>query len=65
MMKHLRIPQENPIEIYIDNWSVIALEKNPVYHERSKHIDIHHHFIRKHVKNKKLNWYLAKQMIKL
>jgi len=51
---HLGFPQENLIEIYIDNQSTIALAKNPVYHERSKHIDTRHHFIREHVKNKEV-----------
>jgi hypothetical protein len=54
MLKHLGFPQENPIKIYVDNRSAIALEKNPVYHERSKHIDTRHHFIREHVENKEV-----------
>jgi hypothetical protein len=54
MLKHLGFPQENLTEIYIDNRSAIALAKNPVYHERSKHIDTCHHFIREHVKNKEV-----------
>lgn len=32
-----------------DNKSVIAMTKNPVYHSRSKHIAIKHHFIREAV----------------
>jgi peroxiredoxin family protein len=54
MLKHLRFPQENPTEIYIDNRLAIALAKNLMYHERSKHIDTRHHFIREHVKNKEV-----------
>ena len=54
MLKFLGFPQESPTKIYIDNWLVIALAKNPVYHERSKHIDTRHHFIREHVKNKEV-----------
>jgi hypothetical protein len=54
MLKHLGFLQEDPTEIYIDNRSAIALAKNPVYHERSKHIDTRHHFIREHVKNKEV-----------
>jgi hypothetical protein len=54
MLKHLGFPQEDPTKIYIDNQSAIALAKNPVYHERSKHIDTRHHFIREHVKNKEV-----------
>lgn len=30
----------------VDNKSAIALAKNPVYHDRSKHIDTRYHFIR-------------------
>lgn len=35
------------VTIYIDNKSAIDLAKNPVFHGRSKHIDIHYPFIRK------------------
>jgi hypothetical protein len=54
MLKYLGFPQENSTEIYVDNRSGIALTKNSEYHERSKHIDTHHHFIREHVKNKEI-----------
>ena len=32
--------------LYIDNKFVIDLTNNSVFHGRSKHIDIHYHFIR-------------------
>ena len=32
--------------IYIDNQSTICIVKNPVFHQRTKHIEIRHHFIR-------------------
>ncbi|GJZ00567.1 hypothetical protein Tco_0517996 [Tanacetum coccineum] len=41
----------NKIPLYCDNRSAIALCCNNVQHSRSKHIDIHHHFIREQVKN--------------
>ncbi|GKF66452.1 hypothetical protein Tco_0192969, partial [Tanacetum coccineum] len=34
------------IKIYIDNESTICIVKNPVYHSKTKHIAIRHHFIR-------------------
>ena len=34
------------VNIFVDNQSAIALAKNPVQHQRSKHIDIKYHFIR-------------------
>nr|GEU48738.1 hypothetical protein [Tanacetum cinerariifolium] len=33
-------------KMYIDNESIICIVKNPVYHSKTKHIDIRHHFIR-------------------
>ncbi|GKB17730.1 hypothetical protein Tco_0851653 [Tanacetum coccineum] len=33
-------------KIHIDNESTVCVVKNPVYHSRTKHIEIQHHFIR-------------------
>ncbi|GJU63984.1 ribonuclease H-like domain-containing protein [Tanacetum coccineum] len=33
-------------KIYIDNESTICIIKNPVFHSKTKHIEIRHHFIR-------------------
>ncbi|GJZ28865.1 putative ribonuclease H-like domain-containing protein [Tanacetum coccineum] len=33
-------------KIYIDNKSTICIVKNPVFHSKTKHIEIRHHFIR-------------------
>ena len=46
----MELKQESPIIIQVDNKSAIELAKNPVNHERSKHIDVRFHFIREHVK---------------
>jgi hypothetical protein len=35
--------------IYCDNQSCIKLSKNPVFHDRSKHIEIRYHFIKDRV----------------
>lgn len=34
------------VKLLVDNKSPIALSKNPVHHDRSKHIDTRYHFIR-------------------
>jgi hypothetical protein len=36
----------DPTIIYCDNQSCIKLSENPVFHDRSKHIEIRYHFIR-------------------
>ncbi|GJZ34934.1 putative ribonuclease H-like domain-containing protein, partial [Tanacetum coccineum] len=33
-------------KIHIDNESTICIVKNPVYHSKTKHIEVRHHFIR-------------------
>nr|GEU94809.1 retrovirus-related Pol polyprotein from transposon TNT 1-94 [Tanacetum cinerariifolium] len=33
-------------KIYMDNESIICIVKNPVFHSKTKHIEIRHHFIR-------------------
>ena len=38
-----------PTIIYCDNQSCIRLSENPVFHDRSKHIEIRYHFIRDYV----------------
>ena len=38
-----------PTLIYCDNQSCIQLSENPVFHDRSKHIEIRYHFIRDYV----------------
>nr|GEU72476.1 hypothetical protein [Tanacetum cinerariifolium] len=41
--------------IYIDNKSAICIVKNPVYHSKTKHIEIKHHFIRDCFEKKLIN----------
>ena len=55
LLSELRIPQQRSTEVCIDNKSAIELAKNPVHHERSKHIDVRFHFIREHVKEKNVH----------
>ena len=38
--------QEKATVIFCDNKSAIVMAKNPVYHSRTRHIAIKHHFIR-------------------
>ena len=40
------------LTLYCDNTNAINISENPIQHSRTKHIDIHHHFIRELVENK-------------
>jgi hypothetical protein len=44
-----------PVVIYCDNISSILLANNPIYHARTKLIEVHYHFIREKVLAKEIN----------
>jgi hypothetical protein len=39
----------NKVPLLCDNESAVKIANNPVQHSRTKHTDIHHHFLRDHV----------------
>jgi len=42
------------VKLLMDNMSAIALSKNPVHHDRSKHIDTKYHFLRECIEDGKV-----------
>nr|GEW97153.1 hypothetical protein [Tanacetum cinerariifolium] len=50
----------NKIPIDCDLKSAIAISCNPVQHSRTKHIDVHCHFIKEHVENGTIELYFVK-----
>ncbi len=44
-----------PVAIYCDNISNILLANNLVYHARTKHIEVHYHFIKEKVLAREIN----------
>jgi hypothetical protein len=51
LLKELYNKDHSSTPIHCDNQSAIALASNSKFHAHTKHIDIHFHFIRAHVKN--------------
>ena len=45
-LKQVEVGNQEVIQIYNDNQGAQKMAKNPVFHSRTKHIDIRHHFIR-------------------
>ena len=46
--------QEQANRIQCDNKSSIKFAHNPIYHARSKHIELQHHFVRENTKYKEI-----------
>ncbi|KAK2985059.1 hypothetical protein RJ640_022937 [Escallonia rubra] len=54
LLNELSFIQDESTHIYVDNKSTIALAKNSVFHDRSKHIDTQYHFIRESIAKKQV-----------
>ena len=46
LLFELGFPQSDPTPLYADNTSAIRITANPVFHERTKHIEVVCHYIR-------------------
>ena len=44
ILKNLGVPITDPIRLYCDNISSIHLVLNPIFHARTKHIEVHYQF---------------------
>ena len=54
LMEDLHQRVDYPISLHCDNQSAIRLAENPVFHARTKHVEVHYHFIREKVLKKEI-----------
>jgi hypothetical protein len=54
LFNELGVPLRQPTVINEDNQSTIAIALDPVHHQRTKHIDTRVHFLRQHIKEKRV-----------
>ena len=54
LLKDLGANCEKATALYVDNQSAIKSAKNPVFHRRTKHIDVRFHFIREKVASQEI-----------
>ena len=46
LLQELQINITEPVLVLCDNQSAISIAKNPVHHDRTKHVEIDRHFIK-------------------
>ncbi|WJZ84163.1 hypothetical protein VitviT2T_003782 [Vitis vinifera] len=49
LLEELRVPLKHPMVLYCDNQAAISIAKNPVHHDRTKHVEIDRHFIKEKI----------------
>ena len=50
MLGELRIETKGLMHIFCDNQAAISIAKNPIHHDRTKHMELDCHFIKEKVK---------------
>ena len=46
LLEELGFAQSNPMNLFCDNQAAVHIASNPVFHERTKHIEVDYHFVR-------------------
>ena len=54
LLKELNIPSPRAAKLWCDNIGAKYLSANPVFHARTKHIEVDYHFVRERVARKQL-----------
>lgn len=49
LLTSLQVECKSPTTLHCDNQTAIHLAANPIYHERTKHIEVDCHFIKSHI----------------
>ncbi|KAL3515855.1 hypothetical protein ACH5RR_022757 [Cinchona calisaya] len=54
LLRDLHIEHHEPIKLFCDNQAAMNIAANPVYHERTKHIELDCHMIRERIQNEEI-----------
>ncbi|KAL0311158.1 UNVERIFIED_CONTAM: Retrovirus-related Pol polyprotein from transposon RE2 [Sesamum angustifolium] len=54
LLKELGFMYDDPVPMHCDNQAAIHIDSNPIFHERTKHIEVDCHFVREAVMSQKI-----------
>ncbi|MCO5574893.1 hypothetical protein L7F22_028687 [Adiantum nelumboides] len=49
LMADLGVGQDTANTIYTDSQSALTIARNPIFHARTKHIEVHYHYVRERI----------------
>ena len=49
VLEELKISAKGPAIMYSDNKTAISISHNPIHHDRTKHFEVDHHFIKEKI----------------
>jgi hypothetical protein len=55
LLRDLDLDVSTPIQMHCDNQAAIFIANNPIFHDRTKHIDIDCHFIQDLTRQKQID----------
>ncbi|RVW79569.1 Retrovirus-related Pol polyprotein from transposon RE1 [Vitis vinifera] len=65
LLEELQLAPHGPMKLMCDNEAAISIAKNPVHHDRTKHVEIDRHFIKEKIEQKiiEVDYILTRQQI--
>ncbi|CAL1413972.1 unnamed protein product [Linum trigynum] len=51
LLRDMGVETAGPMDLFVDNTSAIRIAENPVLHDRTKHIEVHVHYVRDEVRD--------------
>ncbi|MCO5552980.1 hypothetical protein L7F22_006500 [Adiantum nelumboides] len=55
LLADMGVGQETATTIYTDSQSALATARNPMFHARTKHIEVHYHYVKERLSAKDIS----------